>query len=311
MARTPVPSSETSAPGERAAWLRAELERANYAYYVLDQPDLPDAEYDKLFKELEGIETEHPELIVPDSPTQRGGGGGKGAWDRVVPAQPMLSLNNGFADEDIVAFDKRIGDALGKNASEPPVPVDYAAELKFDGLAISLRYVDGEFVQASTRGDGTTGENVTENVRTIRSIPLKLKGKRVPHVLDVRGEVLMFKRDFERLNERQRAAGLKEFANPRNAAAGSLRQLDSKITAQRPLSFFAYGIGVLEGIEMPATHSELLDWYGGLGLPVCGERAVVPGPDGLLGLFGAVGEKRDMLPYDIDGVVYKVNRRDE
>jgi DNA ligase (NAD+) len=321
MARTPVSQPATSAPAERAAWLRAELERANYAYYVLDQPDLPDAEYDKLFKELESIETEHPDLIVPDSPTQRVGGAAASGFEPVVHDQPMLSLNNGFADEDIVAFDKRVGDALGKSASEPPVPVapapvapvpiDYAAELKFDGLAISLRYVDGLFVQAATRGDGTTGENVTENVRTIRSIPLKLKGKRVPHVLDVRGEVLMFKRDFERLNERQRAAGQKEFANPRNAAAGSLRQLDSKITAQRPLSFFAYGIGVLEGADMPATHSELLDWYKELGLPVNGERAVVQGAAGLLGFFHAVGEKRDALPYDIDGVVYKVNRRDE
>ncbi|MCX4170035.1 MULTISPECIES: NAD-dependent DNA ligase LigA [Paraburkholderia] len=311
MARTSVSNPATSAPAERAAWLRAELERANYAYYVLDQPDLPDAEYDKLFKELERIETEHPDLVVPDSPTQRVGGEASSGFEPVVHDQPMLSLNNGFADEDIVAFDKRVGDALGKNASEPPVPVDYAAELKFDGLAISLRYVDGTFVQASTRGDGATGENVTENVRTIRSIPLKLKGKRVPHVLDVRGEVLMFKRDFERLNERQRAAEQKEFANPRNAAAGSLRQLDSKITAQRPLSFFAYGIGVVEGIEMPATHSELLDWYKELGLPVNGERAVVQGAEGLLGFFHTVGEKRDTLPYDIDGVVYKVNRRDE
>ena len=316
MARTPASHSATSAPAERdpaarAEWLRAELERANYAYYVLDQPDLPDAEYDKLFKELESIEAEHPDLIVPDSPTQRVGGEAASGFEPVVHDQPMLSLNNGFADEDIIAFDKRVGDALGNNAKEPPVPVDYATELKFDGLAISLRYVDGVFVQAATRGDGATGENVTENIRTVRSIPLRLKGKRVPHILDVRGEVLMFKRDFERLNERQRAAGHKEFANPRNAAAGSLRQLDPKITAQRPLSFFAYGIGVLDGIEMPATHSELLDWYKELGLPVNSERAVVKGAEGLLAFFHAVGEKRDKLPYDIDGVVYKVNRRDE
>src|SRR6201991_1363199 len=199
MARTrsssPDGSAASNAPSERALWLREQLERANYAYYVLDQPELPDAEYDKLFKALERIETEHPDLIVPDSPTQRVGGEVSSGFEPVVHDQPMLSLNNGFADEDILAFDKRVGDALGKNASEPPVPVDYAAELKFDGLAISLRYVDGVFVQASTRGDGTTGENVTENVRTIRSIPLKLKGKRVPHMLDVRGEVLMFKRD--------------------------------------------------------------------------------------------------------------------
>ena len=305
MPRTIVPNPATSTPAERAVWLRAQLERANHAYYVLDQPDLPDAEYDKLFKELQQIETEHPDLITPDSPTQRVGGEAASGFAPVLHDQPMLSLNNGFADEDIVAFDKRIADALGKT------PVSYACELKFDGLAISLRYVEGRFVQASTRGDGATGEDVTENVRTIRSIPLTLKGPRVPKMLDVRGEVLMFKRDFERLNERQRAAELKEFANPRNAAAGSLRQLDPKITAHRPLSFFAYGIGVLDGEPMPVTHSAMLDWYAEMGLPVNGERAVVEGAEGLLSFFRAVGEKRDALPYDIDGVVYKVNARDE
>ncbi|WP_322013942.1 NAD-dependent DNA ligase LigA [Paraburkholderia sp. J12] len=305
MARTSARHPDESPASQRAAWLRAELERANHAYYVLDQPDLPDAEYDRLFKELQQLEADHPELVTPDSPTQRVGGEVAGGFEPVVHDVPMLSLNNGFADEDIVAFDKRVADALGKT------DVEYACELKFDGLAISLRYVDGVFVQASTRGDGTTGENVTENVRTIRSLPLRLKGNRVPRVIDVRGEVLMFRRDFERMNERQREAGHKEFANPRNAAAGSLRQLDPKITAQRPLSFFAYGIGVLEGEPMPATHSELLDWYVELGLPVNSERAVVTGAEGLLAFFRAVGEKRDGLPYDIDGVVYKVNRRDE
>jgi DNA ligase (NAD+) len=305
MARTQVPDRASGTPSERAQWLRAELERANYVYYVLDQPELPDAEYDKLFNELQQIETEHPDLITPDSPTQRVGGEVASGFEPVVHDMPMLSLNNGFADEDIAAFDKRVADALGA------APVEYACELKFDGLAISLRYVDGRFVQAATRGDGATGENVTENVRTIRSIPLTLKGRHVPKVLDVRGEVLMFKRDFERMNARQREAGHKEFANPRNAAAGSLRQLDPKITAQRPLSFFAYGIGVLEGVPMPATHSALLDWYREMGLPVNAERAVVQGADGLLGFFRTVGEKREGLPYDIDGVVYKVNRRDQ
>ncbi|NIE63831.1 NAD-dependent DNA ligase LigA [Burkholderia sp. Ax-1719] len=308
MVRHPARPPEASSATERAAWLRAELERANHAYYVLDQPELPDAEYDKLFRELQAIESEHPDLITPDSPTQRVGGEASAGFEPVVHDVPMLSLNNGFADEDIAAFDKRVHDTLGKGEGEE---VDYACELKFDGLAISLRYVDGVFVQASTRGDGTTGENVTENVRTIRSLPLRLKGKRVPKVLDVRGEVLMFRRDFARMNERQREAGQKEFANPRNAAAGSLRQLDSKITAQRPLSFFAYGIGVLEGEPMPATHSEMLDWYAEMGLPVNSERAVVKGAQGVLDFFRAVGEKRESLPYDIDGVVYKVNRRDE
>ncbi|ACC70525.1 NAD-dependent DNA ligase LigA [Paraburkholderia phymatum] len=305
MARTQVPDPATSAPAERALWLRDELERANYAYYVLDQPDLPDAEYDRLFKELQQIESEHPDLITPDSPTQRVGGEVASGFRPVVHDMPMLSLNNGFSDEDIAAFDKRVSDTLHHT------PVDYACELKFDGLAISLRYVDGQFTQAATRGDGATGEDVTENVRTIRSIPLKLKGKRVPKLVDVRGEVLMFRRDFDKLNQRQRDAGQREFANPRNAAAGSLRQLDPKMTAQRPLSFFAYGIGVLDGIEMPGTHSELLDWYHEMGLPVNSERAVVQGAEGVLGFFHKVGEKRDKLPYDIDGVVYKVNRRDE
>ena len=298
-----VPSADR--PEERAAWLRTELERANYAYYVLDQPELPDAAYDTLFKELQGIEAEHPALVTPDSPTQRVGGQAAEGFTPVVHDVPMLSLNNGFADEDIAAFDKRVSDALGVS------PVQYACELKFDGLAISLRYDDGRFVQASTRGDGATGEDVTANVRTIRSIPLTLKGKNVPKRLDVRGEALMFKRDFDRLNARQRDAGQREFANPRNAAAGSLRQLDPKMTAQRPLSFFAYGIGVLEGAEMPDTHAALLDWYKEMGLPVNAERAVVEGAEGLLGFFRQTGEKRDKLPYDIDGVVYKVNRRDE
>jgi DNA ligase (NAD+) len=301
----PIPPADR--PAERALWLRAEIERNSYAYYVLDAPELPDAEFDKLYRELEAIEAAHPELLTPDSPTQRVGGQAASGFEQVAHTVPMLSLNNGFHDEDVVAFDKRCADAL----AHPEQPVEYAAELKFDGLAISLRYVDGVFTEASTRGDGSTGENVTANVRTIRSLPLRLKGKNVPKVLDVRGEVLMFKRDFAKLNERQREAGQKEFANPRNAAAGSLRQLDSKITAARPLSFFAYGIGVLEGVPMPDTHSGLLDWYRGFELPVCAERAVVCGAEGLLEFFRSVGEKRDALPYDIDGVVYKVNRRDE
>jgi len=299
----PIASAER--PAERAAWLRTELERANYAYYVLDQPDLPDAEYDVLFKELQQIETNQPELITPDSPTQRVGGQVATGFQPVMHDVPMLSLNNGFADEDIIAFDKRVADTLGH------APVEYACELKFDGLAISLRYDDGIFVQAATRGDGATGEEVTENVRTIRSIPLKLKGKNVPKRLDVRGEVLMFKRDFEKINARQREAEQREFANPRNAAAGGLRQLDPKMTAQRQLSFFAYGIGLLEGAEMPSSHSALLDWYKEMGLPVNAERGVVQGAEGLLEFFRKTGEQRDGLPYDIDGVVYKVNQRDE
>ena len=217
----------------------------------------------------------------------------------------MLSLGNGFEDEDIVSFDKRVKDGLSSLQE-----ISYATELKFDGLAISLRYEQGVLVEAATRGDGTTGENVTANIRTVRAIPLRLHGEQPPAVLEVRGEVLMYKQDFERLNQRQRDGGLKEFANPRNAAAGSLRQLDSKITAQRTLRFFAYGIGVLEGAAMPASHSALLDWYVTLGLPVCKERAVVQGAEGLLEFYRAIGLKRAQLPYEIDGVVYKVDRLD-
>ncbi|CAM2145881.1 DNA ligase [Pararobbsia alpina] len=300
-----IPSPDR--PDERVQWLRAEIERNNYAYYVLDAPELPDAEFDKLYRELEQIEAAHPELVTPESPTQRVGGQAATGFTPVEHAVPMLSLNNGFEDEDIVAFDKRCADGLGHTDTL----VEYSAELKFDGLAVSLRYVNGVFEQAATRGDGATGEDVTANVRTIRSLPLRLKGKHVPAVLEVRGEVLMFKRDFAKLNERQRAAEQKEFANPRNAAAGSLRQLDSKITASRPLSFFSYGIGVLEGAAMPETHEALLEWYHALGLPVCSEHAVVKGAEGLLAFFRSIGEKRESLAYDIDGVVYKVNRRDE
>ncbi|MCG1018385.1 MULTISPECIES: NAD-dependent DNA ligase LigA [Burkholderiaceae] len=304
MSRMMFPPS-ADRPAERAAWLRTEIDRANHAYYVLDRPEIPDAEYDKLFNELEQIEADHPDLITPDSPTQRVGGAVAEGFAPIVHDVPMLSLNNGFEDSDVDAFDKRVSDGLQHG------DVEYACELKFDGLAISLRYENGRFVQASTRGDGTTGEDVTANVRTIRSLPLTLNGDAVPKVIDVRGEVLMFKRDFERLNKRQREAGQREFANPRNAAAGSLRQLDSRITAKRPLSFFAYGIGVLDGVPMPDTHSALLDWYVSMGLPVNQERAVVRGAAGLLAFFRDVGARRASLPYDIDGVVYKVNRRDE
>jgi DNA ligase (NAD+) len=297
------PPPPADQPAERAAWLRTELERANYQYYVLDHPQIPDAEYDRLFSELQSIESEHPDLITPESPTQRVGGEVASGFASVVHALPMLSLNNGFTDEDVTAFDKRVSDRLGRS------PVEYSCELKFDGLAIALRYEDGRFVQAATRGDGSTGEDVTRNVRTVRSIPLRLKGDRIPRVLEVRGEVLMFRRDFDRLNAHQRDAGQREFANPRNAAAGSLRQLDSNITAQRPLSFFAYGIGALEGMEMPDTHDALLDWYIELGMPVCSERATVQGAEGLLAFYRRIGEKRTSLPYDIDGVVYKVNHK--
>ncbi|MES2105180.1 MAG: NAD-dependent DNA ligase LigA [Pseudomonadota bacterium] len=296
-------SPDPKDPAARAAQLRKELNRHAHAYYVLDNPSIPDAEYDLLFRELQTLEQQHPGLMTADSPTLRVGGAPLPEFKQVQHAVPMLSLNNGFEDADITSFDRRVRDGLGINHD-----VEYAIDLKFDGLAINLRYIDGVFTQAATRGDGFTGEDVTENIRTIHSIPLRLDIAHPPKVLDVRGEVLMFKADFEKLNQRQRDAGGKEFANPRNAAAGSLRQLDSKITAQRKLRFFSYGIGALEGAELPPSHAALLDWYAAFGLPVCEDRAVVSGAQGLLEFYVDIGNKRKSLAYDIDGVVYKVNR---
>lgn len=287
----------------RAAWLHTELHRHAHAYYVLDNPSIPDADYDAMFRELQSLEAAHPELISPDSPTQRVGGAPLPEFSQVTHHVPMLSINNGFAEEDIMAFDKRVRDGL-----ETDGEVSYACELKFDGLAINLRYEKGVLTQAATRGDGYTGEDVTANIRTVRAIPLRLRGDKLPELIDIRGEVLMFKSDFQRLNQRQRNAGQKEFANPRNAAAGSLRQLDSRITAQRSLRFFAYGMGHLEGAALPDTHEALLDWYSDMGVPVCAERAVVAGAAGLLAFFSSIGIKRTQLPYEIDGVIYKVNQ---
>ncbi|CAN7355262.1 NAD-dependent DNA ligase LigA [Massilia sp. LjRoot122] len=286
---------------DRMAWLVEELNRHIYNYHVLDAPTIPDAEYDRLFKELQDLEAAHPQAVSNDSPTSRVGAAPIPEFKQVTHSVPMLSLNNGFSDEDVDNFDRRVRDGLETRQ------VAYSTELKFDGLAISLRYENGVFVQAATRGDGYTGEDVTANIRTVKVIPLRLHGSEVPAVLEVRGEVLMFKDDFNRLNQRQRDAGQKEFANPRNAAAGSLRQLDARITAQRKLRFFAYGIGRLEGAELPESHSAVLDWFDRLGLPVSKERAVVRGCEGLLGYYRSIGQKRSALPYEIDGVVYKVD----
>ncbi|MDO8652270.1 MAG: NAD-dependent DNA ligase LigA [Undibacterium sp.] len=284
------------------AQLRAEINRHAHAYYVLDTPTIPDAEYDRLFSELQTLELQHPDLKTPDTPTLRVGGTALPEFTQVQHAVAMLSLNNGFEEADIIAFDRRVKDGLATQQ-----PVEYAIDLKFDGLAINLRYIDGVFAQAATRGDGFTGEDVTENIRTIRTIPLRLNMAKPPAILDVRGEVLMFKSDFDNLNARQRAAGAKEFANPRNAAAGSLRQLNSKITALRSLRFFPYGIGALEGVALPESHRALLDWYRAIGIPVCEENAVVQGVEALLEFYQAIQIKRASLPYEIDGVVYKVN----
>ena len=293
----------------RAAWLREQLNRYGYRYYVLDDPEIPDAEYDRLFRELRELETAHPQLITPDSPTQRVGGQPLEAFAPVHHHFPMLSIRT-ETDTSLGgarAFDAQVRRELG--LSEETEPVEYACELKFDGLAISLRYEKGVLVQAATRGDGETGEDVTPNVRTIKTVPLRLQGT-APAVLEVRGEAYVSHADFERYNARQRAAGLPTLVNPRNGAAGSIRQLDSRLAAQRPLSFFAYGLGEAQGWTLPATHSALLDALAALGLPVCSERAVVQGAEGLMAFYRTVAEKRDALPFDIDGVVYKVNRLD-
>jgi DNA ligase (NAD+) len=285
----------------KARRLRAEIEHHNHQYYVLDAPLVSDTEYDRLFRDLQQLESEHPELASPDSPTQRVGGTPLPQFEQVTHRTPMLSLNNAFSAEEVIAFDKRVCEGLKtKN-------IEYLAEPKFDGLAISLTYAQGMFMQGATRGDGYTGEDVTPNLRTIKSVPLRLQGKVLPRLLEVRGEVFMYRRDFDRMNQRQRTSGEKEFVNPRNAAAGSLRQLDSRITAKRPLRFFAYAVGVIEGAAAPETHDEMESWLERLGLPVCPERRVVIGAQGLMQFYSEIGVRRDQLPYEIDGVVYKVN----
>jgi len=294
-----------SAPRERAARareLRALIEDANHRYYVLDDPAIDDAEYDRLFRELQQLEARYPALAVPDSPTQRVGGPPLGAFASVRHRVPMLSINNAFADEEVEAFDRRVREALGVE------DVEYNCEPKFDGLAVSLAYERGALAHGATRGDGFAGEEVTANLRTVRSVPLRLRSAQPPKLLEVRGEVLMYKRDFERLNARQRERGEKEFANPRNAAAGSLRQLDSHITASRPLAFFAYGLGAADGFTAPATQSALLDLLGSLGFAITRERQVAIGAPGLLQFYRRLGAARPALAYEIDGVVYKVNR---
>jgi DNA ligase (NAD+) len=293
----------------RAAWLRERLNWHNYRYYVLDAPEIPDAEYDRLFQELQALEAAHPGLRAADSPTQRVGGRPLEAFTPVRHRVPMLSIRTetDIGPDGARAFDKQIRRELGLREDE--APVEYACELKFDGLAVSLRYESGVLARAATRGDGETGEDVTQNVRTIRTVPLRLQGA-APEVLEVRGEVYMSRADFERYNARQRAAGLPALVNPRNGAAGSIRQLDPNLAAQRPLSFFAYGLGEARGWEWPATHGAVLDALAAFGLPVSGERAVARGAEGLIEFHRAIAGKRDALPFDIDGVVYKVNRLD-
>jgi len=290
-------------PVRRAAMLRKQIAEYDYWYYVKDSPHVPDAEYDKLFRELQSLEAQHPELLAPDSPTQRVGGRALEGFAPVRHAVPMLSIRTETDTEASGAFnfDARVKNALG-TADE----IEYGCELKFDGLAINLRYEQGILVQAATRGDGETGEDVTQNIRTIHCIPLRL-GNCAAGVLEVRGEVYMARPDFNRYNETQRTHGLPTLVNPRNAAAGSIRQLDPALAAKRPLSFFAYGLGEVRGWELPTTHSAILDALQSFGMPVCEERAVVRGAEALANFHARIAAKRDSLPFDIDGVVYKVN----
>jgi len=285
----------------RANKLRQQLDDASYRYHVLDEPNIPDAEYDRLLRELDELEAAHPELATPDSPTQRVGSAPSSRFAEVRHAIPMLSLGNAFSEQEVRDFVRRIEEKL-----ERPV-LEFSAEPKLDGLAISLRYENGRFVQGATRGDGASGEDVTANLRTVKAIPLRLRGKGWPSVLEVRGEVYMPRAEFEKYNEQARLHGGKVLANPRNGAAGSLRQLDPRLTAQRPLAFFAYGIGLVEGGKLPESHSATLKQLREWGFPVSAESKVVKGADGLLGYYQRIGGKRDALAFDIDGVVYKLD----
>ncbi|HEY7986182.1 MAG TPA: NAD-dependent DNA ligase LigA [Methylophilaceae bacterium] len=291
----------------RAESLRAQLRHHNQLYYEKDAPEVSDAEYDRLFQELQALETDHPELITADSPTQRVGGKPVGAFAQARHVVPMLSIQTETDNTAAGAFtfDTRVRKELGLSPNDPPI--EYSAELKFDGLAVSLRYENGLLTRAATRGDGEVGEDVTGNIRTMRQIPSRLKTANPPPVLEIRGEVYLALSDFEAMNERQQTRGEKLYVNPRNAAAGSLRQLDPNITAERPLSFFAYGLGETQGWQLPGTHSGLLDELQALGLPVCAERIVSQGPERLAEFHDKVAQQRSQLPFDIDGVVYKVN----
>jgi DNA ligase (NAD+) len=291
---------------ERVRELRAEIERHNHAYYVLDAPTVPDAEYDRLFRELVELENAHPDLLSADSPTRRVGGKPLAQFEPVHHDVPMLSIHT-ETDVEVagaLAFDSRVRQKLKLTLNDPCI--EYIAELKFDGLAISLRYESGVLERGATRGDGTTGEDVTQNLRTVRQIPLRLKGE-APPVLEVRGEVYLRRDDLEEYNAAAAARGEKTLVNPRNAAAGSIRQLDPAIAASRPLCFFAYGLGAVDGWKVPETHAAVLDALAAFGLPVCKHRAVVQGGAALADFHRRVAELRDRLPFDIDGVVYKVN----
>jgi len=285
----------------RAAQLRRDIEYHNYRYYILDDPEIPDAEWDRLLQELRALESEHPEFVTADSPTQRVGATPTDEFAEVRHRVPMLSLDNAFTEDDLRAFDRRVRERVGTTEE-----IEYSAEPKLDGLAISVTYENGVFVRAATRGDGTTGEDVSANVRTIRSLPLHLQGK-APPVFEARGEVFMPVSGFDRLNAEAAKRGEKIFANPRNAAAGSLRQLDPRITAQRPLDIFFYAVGAIDGLELPPLHSQTLDMLRRYGLKVSPEIRRVRGAEGCLEYYAEIGRRRASLAYQIDGVVYKVD----
>jgi DNA ligase (NAD+) len=290
---------------QRIETLREQIRHHNTRYYVLDDPEIPDSEYDRLLRELQNLEAQHPELITPDSPTQRVGAAPVQAFGEVKHLVPMLSLSNAFDEAELLAFNKRVMDRLGIQDS-----IEYAAEPKLDGLAVSLVYREGVFIQAATRGDGVTGEEITQNIRTIKSVPLRLTNDNLPKVLEVRGEVYMPKTAFEDYNARAQAKGEKTLVNPRNAAAGSLRQLDPRITAQRPLEIFFYGVGSVEDGTLVDTHSAIMEQLKYWGLRICPQKSNVQGPAGCLEYYNKISRLRDSLPYEIDGVVYKVNRLD-
>src|SRR5882757_3488446 len=289
----------------RAAQLRETLDRYNYRYHALDDPEVPDAEYDRLMLELRALETQHPELLTSDSPTQRVGAAPVAAFGAVKHRLAMLSLDNAFSDEEVRDFDRRIRERLDRDA-----PIRYSAEPKLDGLAVSARYENGVYVQGATRGDGETGEDITQNLKTVKALPMKLRAARPPPVLEVRGEVFMPLAGFERFNREAIARGEKSFVNPRNAAAGSLRQLDPRMTAARPLDVFIYGLGIVEGGELPAHHSAILQALRQWGFKICPQSRVVAGADGCLDYYREMGALRSKLPYQIDGVVYKVDDLD-
>ena len=292
---------------QKVAELRNALNEYNYQYYVLDEPSVPDAVYDRDMQALIALEKQYPTLLSPNSPSQKVGGAALSSFEQVTHDVPMLSLDNAFDEESLLAFEKRLKDRLKDSAT-----MDFSCEPKLDGLAVSILYENGELVRAATRGDGQVGENITANVRTISNVPLTLRGDHYPARVEVRGEVFMPREGFAKLNEQQKETGGKVFANPRNAAAGSLRQLDSKITAKRPLMFYAYSLGVVqpESFTLPSTHSERLAQLGQWGLPLCPDIDIAEGGRGCLDYYNRILEKRDNLPYDIDGVVFKVDRID-